>query len=59
MTAFKCPVCGGMQVGRVGSDQYYCWNCFLEFNYNQGRVNLFEVNEDGTLLALDETPGIL
>ena len=25
----KCPVCGGLQVGRVGSDQYYCWNCFL------------------------------
>lgn len=59
MMSFKCPVCGGLQVGRVGSDQYYCWNCFLEFNYAKGRVNLFEVAEDGSLLAMDESAGIL
>ena len=57
--AFKCPVCGGLQVGKVGSDQFYCWNCFLEFNFDKGRVNLFEVAEDGSLLAMDESAGIL
>ena len=57
--SFKCPNCGGLQVGKVGSDQYYCWNCYLEFNYAKGRVNLFEVAEDGSLLAMDESAGLL
>ena len=31
-----CPACGGRQVGKIGSDQYYCWNCFVEFDtYNR------------------------
>ncbi|MBO8159816.1 hypothetical protein [Thermosyntropha sp.] len=51
----KCPVCKGTQVGKVGSDQYYCWNCFLEFNYNRGRVNLYQVEEDGSLLEIEKT----
>jgi len=55
----KCPICGGMQVGRVGSDQYYCWNCYLEFNYHRGRLNLYEVAEDGSLLAVEESSQIL
>ena len=55
----RCPVCRGLQVGKVGSDQFYCWNCYLEFNYARGRLNLFEVGEDGSLIAMDETPGLL
>lgn len=51
----KCPVCKGLQVGKVGSDQYYCWNCFLEFNYNKGRVNLYQVEEDGSLVSIDSS----
>ncbi|HEX3010993.1 MAG TPA: hypothetical protein VHQ70_03000 [Syntrophomonadaceae bacterium] len=54
----KCPVCRGLQVGRVGSDQYYCWNCYLEFNFSRGQVNLFEVAEDGTLLATERPSGM-
>ena len=55
----KCPVCRGLQVGRVGSDQFYCWNCYLEFNYSKGKVNLYEVAEDGTLVAMEESANIL
>lgn len=55
----KCPVCRGLQVGKVGSDQYYCWNCYLEFNYHRGEVNLFEVAEDGSLIAAEKPAGIL
>ncbi|PKM76053.1 MAG: hypothetical protein CVU90_14480 [Firmicutes bacterium HGW-Firmicutes-15] len=55
----RCPVCRGLQVGKVGSDQFYCWNCFLEFNYARGRLNLYEVGEDGSLISMDETPGLL
>lgn len=55
----RCPVCRGIQVGRVGSDQYYCWNCYLEFNYSRGQVNLYEVAEDGTLVAMERSSELL
>jgi len=55
----RCPVCRGLQVGKVGSDQYYCWNCFMEFNYNRGKVNLYEVAEDGTLIAMERTSDLM
>lgn len=55
----RCPVCGGLQVGRVGSDQYYCWNCFLEFNFRKGTLNLYEVAEDGTLVAMESSSQLL
>jgi len=51
----RCPACGGLQVGKVGSDQFYCWNCYLEFNFHKGRVNLYEVAEDGSLIAMDNS----
>lgn len=50
----KCPVCKGLQIGRVGTDQYYCWNCFLEFNFNRGNTNIFSVAEDGTLVSMED-----
>ena len=46
MMIIRCPVCNGIQIGKVGNEQYYCWNCFLEFNFNKGRLNLYEVAED-------------
>ncbi|QGT98899.1 hypothetical protein SYNTR_0306 [Candidatus Syntrophocurvum alkaliphilum] len=55
----KCPVCRGLQVGKVGSDQFYCWACFLEFNYDKGKTNIYEVAEDGTLLAWEKPSQLL
>ncbi|MGI6435051.1 MAG: hypothetical protein ACOX0F_06810 [Syntrophomonadaceae bacterium] len=55
----RCPACGGLQVGKVGSDQFYCWNCYLEFNFQKGKVNLYEVAEDGSLIAMDNSTEIL
>lgn len=55
----KCPICRSAQVGRVGSDQFYCWNCFVEFNFNKGRVNLYEVAEDGSLTAMERSPELI
>jgi hypothetical protein len=50
----KCPVCGGNQVGMVANDQYYCWHCYLEFNYAAGRLHLYEIAEDGSLIAVEK-----
>lgn len=55
----KCPVCNGLQVGKVGSDQFYCWNCFIEFAVRKGRVHLYEVAEDGSLVSMEETYDIM
>ena len=55
----RCPACKGMQVGRVGSDQYYCWNCFIEFAVKKDRVNMYEVAEDGSLVTIEESYDII
>ena len=55
----RCPACNGLQVGKVGSDQFYCWNCFIEFAVRKGKVNLFEVAEDGSLLSMDDSLDIM
>jgi len=44
-----CPVCNGTAVGKVGVNQFYCWNCFVEFSVTDEQVKVFEVAEDGSL----------
>jgi len=31
----------------------------MEFNYNRGKVNLYEVAEDGTLIAMERTSDLM
>lgn len=45
----NCPVCGGREVGKINIDQYYCWNCFVEYD---GHNRIYQVEEDGSLVAL-------
>ena len=47
----NCPVCGSKATGRVGVDQFYCWDCCVEYRKHNDEVNVFEVAEDGTLMA--------
>jgi hypothetical protein len=47
----KCPNCGGRSIGRVGSEQYYCWDCCVEFNVGRGAVRVWHVDPDGELVA--------
>lgn len=55
----RCPACKGLQVGKVGSDQYYCWNCFIEFAVKKDRVNMYEVAEDGSLVSIEDSYDII
>ncbi|MCW2278042.1 hypothetical protein [Heliophilum fasciatum] len=50
-----CPVCGSKQIGKVGVNQFYCWNCFVEFN---DRNQIFQVAEDGALIAFEEADAL-
>lgn len=44
-----CPLCGSSRrVGQVGSKQFFCWNCLVEYN---SRQEVFAVTEDGSLVA--------
>jgi len=50
----NCPLCGKNEIGRVGTNQYFCWECLVEFSVNNNRVVVFEVADDGTLVPFFE-----
>lgn len=47
----NCPVCGSKTTGKVGVDQYFCWDCCVEYKKHKDDVSVYEVDEDGTLSA--------
>ena len=51
----RCPACGTRTVGRVGSGQYFCWDCCVEFSMGRNGFQIYRVEEDGTLVQ--ERPG--
>ena len=44
----KCPVCGGKATGKVGFDQYYCWDCSIEFVPTADGFRMYRLEPDGT-----------
>ena len=42
----KCPVCGGKQIGKINHANYYCHDCYFEFNDHK---EVFLIGEDGNL----------
>lgn len=44
-----CPLCHGKEFGQIGSNQFYCWNCLVEYN---DRNEAFYVREDGFLESI-------
>ncbi|WP_026689117.1 hypothetical protein [Alteribacter aurantiacus] len=50
----RCPNCKGKDIGKIGSNQYYCWNCFIELTLSNGRLSLHQVEADGSLSSLDD-----
>lgn len=50
-----CPNCGSKDIGKIGTNQYYCWNCFVELSVSGDQVSsIFQVEEDGTLQSLND-----
>ncbi|BCJ86298.1 hypothetical protein skT53_12830 [Effusibacillus dendaii] len=50
----RCPNCNSRDIGKIGSNQFYCWECFVEFNVVGDQVKLFQVEEDGSLSSFDD-----
>jgi ribosomal protein L37AE/L43A len=49
----RCPGCQGRSVGKVGTGQYYCWDCFIEFAVSARGLRLYRVEADGELSRLE------
>ncbi len=52
-----CPNCGARGIGKVGSGQYYCWECCVEFRVGKKGWQVFQVLDDGSLAAVVEPVG--
>ncbi|WP_026693821.1 hypothetical protein [Peribacillus kribbensis] len=50
----KCPNCASKDIGKIGVNQYYCWNCFIELSVSKGLIHTHQVEEDGSLSSLDD-----
>lgn len=51
-----CPACGSTRLGRIGTHQYYCGECCLEMQVRRNVVELYAVDEEGNLVAVDRRP---
>ncbi|MDU2065312.1 MAG: hypothetical protein E6713_10785 [Sporomusaceae bacterium] len=47
----RCPACGKKAIGKVGVDQYYCWECCVEFVFQDDHYEIFTIDDDGALVA--------
>jgi len=46
----SCPVCHSRRaIGKVGSEQYFCWDCCVEFIVSGEEITVYNVEPDGTL----------
>lgn len=49
-----CPICNSIDIGKVGTDQYYCWHCLIEFSVSKNKeISIYYVEDDGSLVNLD------
>lgn len=49
-----CPLCGSKSTGKVGVEQFYCWDCCIEFKHDGQDFQVYDVAEDGSLVAWEE-----
>jgi hypothetical protein len=54
----RCPLCRSADTGKVGQNQYYCWQCLMEFNTNPSQsLSMFYVEADGSLIPVSLKQG--
>ena len=49
-----CPNCRSKEIGKIGVNQFYCWDCFIDLSIVGGLLHMHRVEEDGTLSSLDD-----
>ena len=53
-----CPKCRSRAIGRIGQNQYYCWDCSIEFAPTKDGFRMYRLESDGTTVldSLDASP---
>ncbi|WP_213818166.1 hypothetical protein [Garciella nitratireducens] len=49
-----CPVCSKKDIGKIGRNKYFCSNCFSEVSINKNTCNIFQIDENGSLIKIYE-----
>ena len=49
-----CPNCKSKEIGKIGVNQFYCWDCFIELSIVNGILHTHQIEEDGSLSSLDD-----
>lgn len=51
----SCPNCSCKDIGKIGTNQFYCWRCFVEFTVTGNAISsIYQVEEDGSLSSLND-----
>ncbi|RDW21703.1 hypothetical protein [Oceanobacillus chungangensis] len=50
----RCPNCNGKDIGKIGSQNYYCWTCFVEMTILNNALTLHQIEADGSLSSLND-----
>lgn len=52
----RCPNCHSHDLGKVGTNQLYCWHCYIEMTTDGRDIiqNIYQVEEDGSLTCLND-----
>ncbi|MCL4425268.1 MAG: hypothetical protein M1553_07485 [Firmicutes bacterium] len=51
----RCPICGSRSIGKVGTNQFFCWDCFVEFTDSKKGIQVYLVDQEGTLVSYGES----
>ncbi|SMB95620.1 hypothetical protein SAMN00017405_0448 [Desulfonispora thiosulfatigenes DSM 11270] len=55
----NCPICTGKSIGKLANNQYFCWECYIEFNNTGNQTQVFDIAEDGSLVSLNNDQEVL
>lgn len=44
----RCPKCNSRAVGKIRQNQYYCWDCNVEFAPTSNGFRTYRLELDGT-----------
>ncbi|HLR41385.1 MAG TPA: hypothetical protein VK091_06875 [Virgibacillus sp.] len=50
----QCPNCNSKDIGKIGSQQFYCWSCFIEMTLTGNQLMVHQVEADGSLSSLND-----
>jgi len=45
-----CPKCKSRAIGKIGYNQYYCWDCNIEFVPTENGVRMYRLEPNGTAM---------